>query len=168
MVKRHAAWLVLGAVAVLAIVLALCGAVAHAQGAEAPPVVVAYPFDLNAMVWGGGSAGAIGGAGFLGWLLVKRLGLRVRRIEIDTTSENEATAPPPTAEVLKLSPGVDLLRADVAALTAALSELRADVASLSATVAHNRGTSSRIEARQEGLSQTANQIMLMLAERGGR
>jgi len=177
MVKRHASELVLVAVAVAFLGVALCGSVAHAQGLDpATPHAVDW---LSAAVGGGGITGLGAVLLALAWA-GNKLGLSLPRIVIGgkaappaPSPAEEATAPPPTAEVPRPADGptredFTRLSTRVADLAHQVGALKADMGSLTSSVSYNSGTAARIEARQEALSQTANQIMLLLAGKGGR
>jgi len=156
MVKRHAAWLVLGAVAVLAIVLALCGAVAHAQGLEhVPPHAVD---GISALVGGGGVTG-------LGLLLLSlvalgnRLGLSLPRIVIG----GKEPAPTRPADDEATAPARAPIHPDV---VAQLQELRAERDLDRQRLDALESCTMRIELGVKEVRDQAQQIMFRLMRRG--
>lgn len=157
MVRRHAAELLLLAVGAGAIALAVWGGVAHAQAID--PMAADYPVDFNAIIWGGGGAGAVGGLGLVGWLISQRYAPLLRRRERGDDKPDKPDLCGPMASDVR--PRLDALEAQCA-------EFGTEIARLSTAVRHNTGTSTRIEARLESLSQTASQIMLKITDIGRR
>jgi len=137
MVTRHAARLALGALLVVLALACAWSTVAWGQGLDPAPE---YPIDLNAIVWGGGSAGAVGGAGLLGWILVNRYGPLVRR----------GKAPDPVDEPSSIERRVDALEAEQARQGEAMRRVAGEQTRTLLEVKEIRGLAQEILLRLMG------------------
>lgn len=79
----------------VAVLIGIMVAAKVAWGQEVDPTPT-YPIDLNAIVWGAGGTTLAGVGGAIAWGLWRKLGLKIRRIEIagDSPKPDEESSSP--------------------------------------------------------------------------
>lgn len=170
---RHRAALAV-AVAVLLSAAGIWSSVAWGQSLDAEAAGMAP--EVAGAIKGGGlvaTATAIG-AGLV--TIARRLGLsgRIRFGSEPEPAPAPAPAPPPrtvlndpeTSDIC--APMASDVRPRLKALEEAVEGLRRDIAANTQTARYNSNTGTRIEARIQAVDDTANQILLLLADKGGR